>query len=236
MIQRLVQTGQERYKHGIWSAAYTIIGDFKQPSLSDLLQVLIHVEGHETGWTPWYVPSEKPIKPYAYKSAIECLIAEPKHDWFSDGVHSDFWRASPEGKLFLLWGYEDDGNDAGKRGIEPDTVFDFVLPVWRVGECLLHAHRLGTRLASQFASVLIWFTWERLANRLSYWASSGRHLSHVRRCYQNSVTSELLIPAGDIVDQLPEAVKEVTSPLYEAFDFFDMPIGVIREEIQKMRV
>lgn len=236
VTQRLGEAGWGRYEHGTWTVAYAIIGDFEPPSLSGLLELLRDVEGPESGWPPWWVPTRDPIKPYAYEGVVECLIAEPEHDWFSDGAHSDFWRASREGKLFLLRGYQDDGQDAQRRGIQPGTVLDFVLPIWRVGECLLHAHRLASRLSGESVSVLVHFTWEGLANRvLSNWACPGRYLSYARRCYQSTVTSELLIAAGDIADQLPEAVKKVTTPLYEAFDFFDMPIGVIREELQRMK-
>lgn len=236
VTQRLGEIGQKRYEHGIWSIAYSIIGDFESPSLSELLELLREVKVHESGWPPWWVPTRDQIKPYAYEGVIECLIAEPEHDRFSDGAYSDFWRASREGKLFLLRGYQDDSSDARQRGVQPGTVFDFVLPIWRVGECLLHAHRLAIRLADRSVSVLIRFAWDGLANRvLSNWACPRRVLFHARRCYQNTVTSELLIPASDIIDQLPEAVKEVTNPLYEAFDFFDMPLDVIREELEKMR-
>lgn len=185
VTQRLGQNGRKRYEHGIWSVAYAIIGDFEPPSLSGLKELLMKVEGHESGWPPWWVPTQDPIKPYPYEGVVECLIAEPEHDgFFSDGAHSDFWRASSEGKLFLLRGYQDDGHDAQEKGIQPGTVFDFVLPIWRVAECLLHAHRLATRLAGQSASVLIRFTWEGLANRvLSNWACPGRCLSYARRCY-----------------------------------------------------
>lgn len=75
-----------------------------------------------------------------------------------------------------------------------------------------------------------------LANRvLADWACPQRYLSSDWKCYQSIVTSELLIPAGDIVEQLPEVVKEIPNPLYEAFDFFDMPISVMREELERMR-
>ncbi|WP_258359418.1 AlbA family DNA-binding domain-containing protein [Moorella sulfitireducens] len=235
VTQRLGKDGWGRYEHGTWSVAYAIIGNVEPPSsLSGLVELLREVKGHESGWPPWWVPTRDPIKPYPYGDVVECLIAEPER--LSDGAHSDFWRASREGKLFLIRGYQEDSYDAQHRGIQPGTIVDLVLPIWRVGECLLHAHRLATRLAGQSASVLIRFTWEGLANRvLSSWVRPERYLSYDRRCYQNTVTSELLISAGDIADQLPEAVKEVTKPLYEAFEFFDMPPAVIREELERMR-
>ena len=236
VVGRLGEQGRLRYRHGVWTVAYAIIGDFKLPSLSELLEALRKVEGHESGWPPWWVPTRDPIKPYPYERVAECLIAEPEEDRFSDGAHSDFWRASPEGKLFLLRGYQDDGHDARRQGVQPGTVLDLELPVWRVGECLLHAHRLANALEVHSASVLIRFAWEGLANRvLSNWACPQRYLSYDRRCHQNVVTSELLITASDIVDRLPEAVKEVTNPLYEAFDFFDMPLGVISEILEELR-
>lgn len=59
--------------------------------------------------------------------------------------------------MFLLRGYQEDSNP---NSIEPETIFDLTLPVWRVGECLLNAERLATALTDQSASVIISITAE----------------------------------------------------------------------------
>jgi hypothetical protein len=49
------------------------------------------------------------------------------------------------------------------------------------------------------------------------------------------VTSGIVTPVNRISAVLPELVKQVTQPLYEAFDFFDAPIELIQEELSEMR-
>lgn len=229
---RLGENGFEPYQYGVWTVAYQVTGDFQHPSLSQLLRLLREVEGNETGWPVWLVPSREEIKPYPNEGVIDCLMAEKSS---SDGAHSDYWRASPEGRLYLLRGYQDDTDAAQRLGISPGTYLDMVLPIWRVGECLLHAHRLASKLAGQSARILIRFTWEGLTNRLlSNWACGERNLPEGYRCHQDAVQSETTLVVVNVPDQLPEIVKKLTEPLYEAFDFFEMPMHVIKEELKRM--
>src|SRR4051812_22051801 len=62
---------------------------------------------------------------------------------FGDSAHSDFWRISANGMAYLLRGFQEDGRDYEER---PGSVLDFTLPIWRIGECLLHARRLAAEL------------------------------------------------------------------------------------------
>jgi hypothetical protein len=52
---------------------------------------------------------------------------------------------------------------------------------------------------------------------------------------QDSVTSQRIIPSDQISETLPELVKALTQPLYEAFDFYDVPATLVREELLNMR-
>jgi hypothetical protein len=176
------------------------------------------------------------INPYPYDGVVErWFAAMPQIDpLYPD--HSDFWRASPEGMAFLLRGYEVDSDPSV---VEPGTRFDLALPVWRVGECLLHAERLANALTDQPISVLIRFSWEGLAGRMldaltrRQWRSFPFNI--LERSHQDSVTSEMLVPSNRIGENLPEIVQTLTKPLYEAFDFFSLPPEMIREELAAMR-
>lgn len=141
---------------GVYSVAYTIAGDFQPRSLDNLLEILKEVKGHETGWPPWWVPTRDEIRPYPYNGLIECWLVE---SLFADPAHSDFWRASPRGMMFLLRGYEDDSNP---DRVVPGTTFDLTLPIWRVGECLLHAERLAMQLVKDSATITFRIAWEGL--------------------------------------------------------------------------
>ena len=53
--------------------------------------------------------------------------------------------------------------DAHPREIVPGTVMDLTLPVFYMGECLLHAQRLEKALAGETAAITLRAGWERLA-------------------------------------------------------------------------
>jgi hypothetical protein len=136
--------------------------------------------------------------------------------------------------MFLLRGYQEDSD----AGVEPGTVLDVTLPIWRIGECLLHAERLAkTIMGNEPTSIAFRAVWNGLQGRtLLSWATPRRIFFDSRGpSRQDSVTSERIIPTGQISETLPELVKALTKPLYESFDFYDIPSTVVREELLKMR-
>lgn len=216
------------YRYGVWTASYRVEGEFQPPSLSEFKAILERTKGHETGWPPWRLPARKEISPYIYDGAIECWMAEPGKD---DGAHSDFWRASPYGLLFLLRGYQEDSEDVK---LPAGKVFDLTLPIWRVGEVLLHAQRLSNELVGGPATIYVRFCWGGLSGReLVAWASR-RYVRPGRVARQPTVVSELSVEAESISKALPELVNTITRPLYEVFDFMSLPLSVIQEELSEM--
>jgi hypothetical protein len=243
VAEKLQDENPSRYSKGIWYVAYSVRGFSSSMSLSEFLDVLRKVRGHETGWPPWWVPSRKEIAPYPYNGVIECWLRElrspslfgpTRSDVFRYSGHSDFWRASPKGMMFLLRGYEEDSD----LHAEPGTIVDVTLPIWRIGECLLHAERLAKTVAGEAATtVAIRVMWKGLSGRtLISWATPRRISFDPRGpSKQDSIASEITIPTGQISEALPEVVKTLAKPLYEAFDFFDVPSAFVREELLKMR-
>jgi transcriptional regulator with XRE-family HTH domain len=230
MSEKLPSEKPSRYSYGVWIAAYSISGDRESPDSGDLLKVLKKIEGTETGWPPWWIPTRAEITPYAYEGLIECWL---KDNITGDAAHSDFWRASREGMMFLLRGYQE---DSIPNELKPGTVLDLTIPVWRTGECLLHAERLAKTLAKGPASIRFRMTWTGLAGRvLKSWANRSRSLFSERTSQQDSVTSEVVVGADRISATLPEIVSSLTRPLYEAFDFFKPSMEMVQEELSAMR-
>ncbi len=224
--KRLPHESPSRYANGIWNVAYSLTGDFQIPSLKEFKEILRKAKGHETGWPLWVVIDREDMKPYVNNGFIEC--------WFTQvddsAAYSDFWRASPEGKMFLLKGYYEDASEK----VEPGTVFEVTTPIWQVGECLSHAERLANLFGNPTSSILIRFTWEGLSGRT---LSSSPNLWVYRKLtsQQETVVSEIQVQADQIVAALPEVVKTITKPLYEVFDFFDPSIETIDAELKRMR-
>jgi len=243
VAEKLRDEKPSRYSKGVWYVAYTIRDIHPSIDRTKLLDVLREVRGHETGWPPWWIPSRKEIAPYPYDEVIECWLVDlhsssifgpARSDVFRDSGHSDFWRASPKGMMFLLRGYEEDSDPHS----EPGTMVDVILPIWRVGECLLHAERLAKVIGKSVTTpVTILITWKGVSGRtLVSWATPRRILfDHRGPSRQDSVTSEITVATNLISETLPEIVETLTKPLYETFDFFNVPPTVVREELLKMR-
>jgi hypothetical protein len=226
--EKLPNERPSRYANGVWHVAYSIDAEFASPTGLTFVEILRRVAGHETGWPPWWYPTRPEIAPYSYNGLVECWLVESHSE---DAAHSDFWRASPIGKMFLLRGYQEDSQE----GIQPGSILGFTLPIWRVGECLLHAARLAAALGVPSASVHFRAVWDGLEGRaLTGWAS-GRDLYGGRKSRQKIVSSEVFVNVDDIGTKLAEIVSEVTKPLYQAFDFFEPSSSLIQEELAKMK-
>jgi hypothetical protein len=52
---------------------------------------------------------------------------------------------------------------------------------------------------------------------------------------QDTVVSYVSAVAEQITPTLAEVLQELLEPLYTAFDFFEMPLTVIEEELAQMR-
>jgi hypothetical protein len=221
---------EDRYRNGFWTAAYEIFTPAQPLSLTKLRDALMASVGRETGWPVWWWPQTADARPRIVENGIECLLA---NGTFSDPSHSDYWRASPDPVLFLLRGYEDDG----QKQFDPGTRLDFLLPIWRTGECLLHASRFAANIGFRAAPVTFRMTWEGLhARHLSSWANERYFAPDATRvAEENSVSSEIETRADRIQDQLPELVQLLLQPLYLVFDFFEVPMQTIEAELAEMQ-
>lgn len=219
-----------RFLHGFWTASYRVIDPALRPSLRDLVNLLSEVQGKESGWPPFWVPTRTEIAPYPFNNVVECWMSELT----SGPDDSDFWRASPEGLFFLLRGYQDDGSD---RAGEPGGVLDPLLPLWRAGECLLHAARMSPVLSDRDdASFEITLTWEGLQNRrLKEWGNRADWYGFPEpRCRQSSVEFTGVFRAETVRQHLGAEAKRATERLYEAFDFFELPGQVADLQMERL--
>ncbi len=228
VAEELFAEQPSRYSHGTWTASYAIEADINPPTLATFLDTLRKVQGHETGWPVWLILGGTETGPHPYNGLIECWIVKGR---LGGPAHSDFWRASPSGMMFLLRGYQED-EDPKLAG----TIFDLTIPIWRVGECLLHAERLTKALGVKSAPIYFQMRWDGLLNRtLKSWANRRRMTWDGYQAKQDSVTSNIKVSSDQISTNLTEIVNSITRGLYETFDFFEPPIKMIEEELAEMR-
>ena len=234
--ERLEELARDRpelsraYAQGTWSASYRLAGIGGRPSLSKLLAILREIRGHETGWPAWLTPDSGEDGPRPIDGAIECWFANTV---FSDAAHADYWRADPSGRLCLIRGYQEDSSREEIASL-PGELLDLTLPIWRTGECLLHASRLAHRLDATAVEMMM--RWSGLrGRRLMAAVEPGLGMSPAGPAAEDEIVSYIELTAGEIDFDLAGAVRRLTEPLYENFGFFEPPDGVYEEQLAKMR-
>ena len=213
------------YERGSWSCTYSVRPVGSPPSLKRMLEIVEETKGRETGWPVWlFLHNRLEMKPRIVNGVIEC--------WLNETQDGDFWRADPQGRMFLVRRFQEDTREI--PGVEPLRFFELTLPVWRTGECLLHASRLAPKLGAD--TVELSMCWKGLKDRqLSTFVSPGRFIDPGRVCHEASVRSSITSEAAAIPDTLPELVSKLTSPLFAHFDFFEPPTGLYVTELERMR-
>lgn len=213
------------YETGWWSCSYILGLAEERISLPALRRVLREIRGKETGWPAW-------ITLDGLGSTKEAIVGDSIECWLPDTESADFWRANTRGRMFLLRRLQEDYDFPE---IQPGTFLDLILPIWRTGECLLHAGRLAERLKAN--TVEIQMTWHGLAGR-QLEAKAGpiaRSIMPGKISHDSEVKQRIKTPTASISESLPRLVKELTSPLYARFDFFEPRDELYVSELDRMR-
>ena len=234
-IEALPSDSPLRLSGGSYTFTYHIDGATQLP-LADLLEVLCQAP-RLTGWSTWWVPTHPAIAPRPVDGTIECWIGgdDRDHHEHRDGAHSDFWRISPDGFAFLRRGYEEDGDHAATDRIAPGTCLDATLPIWRVGEGLLHAAYLAGRLDGTSISFKARYTGLR-GRRLVKWVQPMEYPGWAAGISQDdSVTLSTHADASTVTANLVDVVLSLLSPLHELFNFTRLPVDIVRHELKRLR-
>jgi hypothetical protein len=216
---------------------YALIGEFPKPSLGELLEKLRLAVAHRRGRPEFWVPTRAEIEPIPIDDTIQCWLGTPAMGRRDPG-HVDFWRASPEGRMFLLRGYMEDGGGSQGHEIEPGTIIDIRMPIWQVAHCLDHARILSFLLApEQQLKILFRARWYGLGGRrlssLDPWQAFTMFGDYTSR--QPEFGVGITLDVGQIADNLPEIIHPLLAPLYERFQFFELTMDIVRETLAKAR-
>jgi transcriptional regulator with XRE-family HTH domain len=230
-LHDLLQGQHERnfYEPGAWSASYRLLDIENRPdarTLSGMLREIRKTEGRETGRPVWWSPDSGENRPRPVDGEIEC--------WFRDMLpadpsHADYWRADPRGRLCLIRPYQEDW----EYDLAPGTAFDLILPIWRTGECLLHAERMARRLEAR--TIQLMMRWTGLRSRQLKALEGRRRLGQTYLAERDEVVGYVQTIPNEIDQHLPELVQRLLAPLYESFDFFEPPGEVFEEQLETMR-
>jgi transcriptional regulator with XRE-family HTH domain len=239
LIAPLPQDSPGRFPQGFVRFDYALIGELKPIELHELEPYIKQAQVRHTGW-PLFVTMTRPeFEPHEEDGNIECWIKPDEAGVernFTDPAHCDFWRISPNGRAFLLRGYVEDSQET----VPPGTIFDTTLPIWRMGEGLLHAAHLA-KLLRRDDSEEITVRFRALYNGLS-----GRHLRALQGNISDFIVAalpaksdeaivEIKLPASAIEEDLATAVYPLVASLYERFRVANLPEAFVRAEIARFR-
>lgn len=204
-------------------------------TLAQLREVLAGLP-KTSGWSPFWVPTRDALRPTIRDALIECWLGKPDVErTFNDPAHSDFWLVSGDLKAYLQRGYQEDGPD----NLEPGTIFDLTLPIWRTAEVLLHASHLTEKLGGDPQAAIIYNArYTGLEGReLVAWATPRQRHDllerHVARTSRVDLT--LRTTSANIVTGLERDILTCLSPLYDQFDGFELTAELVANQIAQVR-
>lgn len=219
---------QARIKLGHFSFAARVLGKAKGLTAAKVLAINEGAKKY-TGWPTFVTLHQEATQPKLVDDCIEAWLADTK---YPDVGHADFWRIHPDGLFFLLRGYQEDAPDYARGTTTPGSLFEATLPIWRVGECLLRVSELAAAMFEGDFEILVQCEWTGLTGRQLYVHNARRFLGSGKAA-QETVRTNGRFP-GSVRDVLPEAVRSLTAPLYERFDFTEIPDFVYVEELNDM--
>jgi len=213
---------------GHFSFAARVVGTSKGLTAAKVLSANESTRKY-TGWPVFVTLHQEATKPKLVDDCIEAWLADVN---YPSVAHADFWRIHPDGLFFLLRGYQEDAADFPRGTAEPGKLFEATLPIWRVGECLLRVSELAAKMFEEGFELLVQCEWTGLAGRHLFVHNARRFLGSGKAA-QDMVRTSSRLPSS-VRDILPEAVRALTAPLYERFDFTEIPDFVYAEELNGM--
>jgi transcriptional regulator with XRE-family HTH domain len=217
---------------------YCLEGDLKQVSLREFESILRQAVTRHTGWPTFMTMTREEIAPREVGGAIETWLAPDglvDRIITADPAHCDYWRGVPSGRMFLIRGYQEDSSETYPAG----TVFDTTLPIWRMGEVLLHAERLASLMAKGNLEEIT------VRLRVLYAGLQGRQLRNIgnplsglnlvgRPSRSDEVLLEAEIPAEGITENLANHLLPLVVPLFERFDVEGLSLDYVESEVARL--
>jgi transcriptional regulator with XRE-family HTH domain len=227
-----------RFPDGYYRVDYCLEGELKHASLREFERILRQAVTRYTGWPVFLTMDRDDLAPREVDGAIETWLKPREYverTFGDDPAHCDFWRAVPSGRLFLIRGYQEDSAETFPSG----SVFDTTLPIWRLGEVLLHAEKLATLMAKTNPAdltVRLRALYTGLQGRqLRSWANPLTGMTLVGRpARSDEVLLEAELPAAGIKDRLAEHLLPLVASLYERFDVEGLSLEHVRSEVARL--
>jgi len=222
-----------RFPHGNLDVGIAIDGRFSTQSLSELRHTIENAVRNHSGWPPFVTLNRAPFAPKPIDGAVEFWRGPDSDGSYDTPIHHDFWRISPSGLFFTRCGFREDGD---VKGLAPGKWFDITSQTWRVGEAILEGAYIAQALIALDANLICHCRWRGLLGRvLVSQGNLNRLLLGEYRAEQDSYEATQTVALNALPQALPELVFAILAPLYELFEFFQLPKRLVEEELASLQ-
>ena len=235
VTNKLSLDSPERFPYGYYEVSIHPIGSTPTESLGELQKRLALARRIElTGWPPFLEMGREEWKPYPKNDYIEAWIGRRIDERFPREPNvSDYWRASQSGQLYTIRGYTED-SIKDRKNVEPGTILDVTLPVWRTGEIIFFAARLIAEFEG-VESVLINCRFTGLSGRIITSLNWHHRSVQTRACHTDEIEKYAHVTPQQLEENVVEIIHQLLEPLYEAFDFYKLERALVEEELSRLR-
>lgn len=234
VTNRVRSDSPERFPNGYYEVSIHPVGSFPADTLGILQKRLSQARRIKlTGWTPFLEMCREEWRPYPLEDHVEAWIGRRTNETTPrEPQFSDYWRASRKGQLYTIRGYTEDSLEERRR-IQPGTVIDVTLPVWRIGEILYFAARFFDEF-DDVRAVMVNCRFTGLAGRTIDSLNWTRMVSS-RSSRSDEVETTANVTPEQLEENMVEVVHQLLTPLYEMFDFYELSRTLVEEELGRMR-
>jgi len=216
-----------KQEFGRWVIAHQLVPEPDTPvSLRALPHIVRNAKGSEVGWPIGIVQTRPDAAPVLWDDGLEAwVISKVMHPSL------DYWYAKSTGFFYQTRALEEDLEIAPGH-----QVFDVTLPIWRMGEAILHAWRMAKAYGTRTDFSQFYARYEGLAGRILWSHRPEIRLSDKYIARTDSWSNEIQIPTGISlsVEVLAELTYKLLNTLYEKFDLFDLPYETYLTELRSM--
>ena len=242
LIKGLPEQAPQRCPNGFYEMGFALQGANSVDLATLKRRLAIARRIKMTGWPPFLELFAPQWTPYPYsQEIIEAWLGNldrrrsVQGSQLSDFTQeqpalSNFWRVSCDGILHTLTGYQEDK----WNGLMSGECMDIDLPVWRVGETAYFVERFCAEFP-EVENVLIYLRFSGLKGRRLISIDRRRGVIGNKVSRAPEAKSKCSVSVSQLRNNMVEVIYKLLKPLYEIFEFSQLPFSLVDEELSRLR-
>ncbi len=226
IIEGFEDDDPRRLESGYWTVSFKI-EPFATNSLNELNTALDREMPTHSGWPPFTYLHRDPVRPRAHDRTISAYIGALRDDEQPEQRtdYADYWRVSRDGYGFMLRPMREDSAGYASNVVPrpQPPLFDWTMPIYRMTEILKHIEALSKRFGNDQSTFQLQIMYTNTQGRRLYQSNIRYILESGAMCNVPNISNQIEANVSDIATNLEELVFSILAPVYEQFDFKELP-------------